>query len=175
MSNATRILVAMDDFQHSHAVLDFVAELAGCSDAFTVCLFHAAGPFPPQLLESPGGESGREEERIEQRQVRQQDSWLENIRSSVEAQFATAKQRLIKANVAAVNIETHLFLLNQRSDLVPEMIRIAREKHCGTIVVGRNSYSWLREQFHTHVSESLIEETPDLAICIISEPGHGKA
>lgn len=71
------------------------------------------------------------------------------------------------ANVPGSEIETHLILLNQRQDLVAEIVKAARENNCGTIVVGDNSYPWIREQFHRHISEQLVSESPDMAVCVV--------
>lgn len=168
MAHSQQILVAIEDFSSAGPILDYVGQLAGDCAGFDVHLFHAAGPLPPQLLESPGAERPQAEERTEQQQARQQNLWFERTRDELEPQFAAAKARLVAANVPPRRIRSHLRVLNQREDLVPEMIKAARDNHCGTIVVGRNSYSWLREQVRAHVSEKLIEDTPSLAICVVS-------
>ena len=56
MPSSKQILVAIDDFQQARHLVDYVAELAAGGDDFKIHLFHAAGPLPPQLLESPGAE-----------------------------------------------------------------------------------------------------------------------
>ena len=71
------------------------------------------------------------------------------------------------ANVPASEIETHLIVLNQRQDLVVEIVKAARDNNCGTIIVGHNSYPWIREQLHTHISEQLVTESPDMALCVV--------
>jgi K+-sensing histidine kinase KdpD len=75
----------------------------------------------------------------------------------------------MSAKVPGSEIETHLLVLNQRKDLVAEILKTARHNHCGTIVVGYNSYPWIQEQFHTHISEQLISESVnlDLAVCVV--------
>jgi hypothetical protein len=74
MPNPKQIPVAIDDFQSAKHLIDYVGELAGGHDDFKIHLFHAAGPLPPQLLESPGAEGSAAEQHIEQKQVRQQES-----------------------------------------------------------------------------------------------------
>ena len=103
-------------------------------------------------MESPGAENARAEERVEQKQARQQDAWLAQARSEFEPQLEKEKARLSAANVP--EIEIHLPLLNQRTDLVPEIVKAARDNDCGMIVVGQNSYSWLWEQFHAHLASN---------------------
>jgi nucleotide-binding universal stress UspA family protein len=171
MSDPDQILVAIDDFQRAGPLLDDVVKMARGSRDAKIHLFHAVGPLPPQLLESPGAEGGRQEEHVERRQERQQDIWFEKVRKAAEPQFASAKARLVAADIAANHVETHLQLLNQREDLVAEIIKAARAHGCGIIVVGRNAYPWLREQFHTHVSDSLISKksADGLAIRVVNE------
>jgi nucleotide-binding universal stress UspA family protein len=89
MLNSKQILVAIDDFKRARHLVDYVAELAAGHDDFEIHLFHAAGPMPPQLLESLGAEGAAEEEHIEQRQARQQDNWIDRTRKKIEPQLAT--------------------------------------------------------------------------------------
>jgi nucleotide-binding universal stress UspA family protein len=167
MPNPKRILVTIDDFQRATHLIDYGGELAGGHDDFKIHLFHATGPLPPQLLESSGAEGSAAEQHIEQ-QVRQQEK-VDRTRDKITPQLASQKSRLTAANVPASEIETHLILLNQRQDLVAEIVKAARDNDCGTIVVGHNSYPWIREQFHTHISEKLVSESPDMAVCVVTQ------
>jgi nucleotide-binding universal stress UspA family protein len=169
MSNPRQILVAIDEFERANHLIDYVGELAGGHDDFKIHLFHAAGPLPPQLLESPGAEGSAAEQHIEQKQVEQQENWFDRTRDKITPQLASQKTRLMAANVPGSEIETHLILLNQRQDLVAEIVKAARDNDCGTIVVGHNSYPWIREQFHTHISEQLVSESPDMAVCVVTQ------
>jgi Universal stress protein family len=169
MPNPKRILVTIDDFQRATHLIDYVGELAGGHDDFKIHLFHATGPLPPQLLESSGAEGSAAEQHIEQKQVRQQENWVDRTRDKITPQLANQKSRLTAANVPASEIETHLILLNQRQDLIAEIVKAARDNDCGTIVVGHNSYPWIREQFHTHTSDQLVSESPDMAVCVVTQ------
>jgi K+-sensing histidine kinase KdpD len=91
------------------------------------------------------------------------------MRADSERQFAAQISQLSKAQIPQQNILTHFVLLNQRDDLLKEITNTARENNCGTIIVGRESYGWLREQFQAHVGEKLIAEVPDMAICVVSQ------
>ena len=169
MPRAKRILVAIDEFRRCRRLIEYAAALAGGGRDFTVCLFHAVGPMPPQLLETPGAEGAAEEERVQERQARAQEEWLGETRSQLEPQFESERSRLIAAGIPGDAIVTRLVVLNQRGDLVQEIVKAACETRCGTILVGRNSYPWLKEQFHSHVSEKLMDEVKDAAICVLSD------
>jgi hypothetical protein len=169
MPNPKQVLVAIDDFQRAKHLIDYVGELAGGHDDFKIHLFHAAGPLPPQLLESPGAEGSAAEQHVEQTQVRQQENWFDRTRDKIAPQLASQKSRLIAANVPGTEIEIHIIPLNQKQDLVAEIVKTARDNDCGTIIVWHNSYPWIQEQFHTHISEQLVSESPDMAVCVVTQ------
>ena len=123
MLNSKQILVAIDDFQRANHLVDYVAGLA-------------AGPMPPQLLESPGAEGSAEEQHIEHRQARQQDNWIDRTREKIEPQFATEKSRLRAANVPDSEIETHLLVAEPKR-------RSRRRNHQGRASPRmRHSHRW---------------------------------
>lgn len=169
MSSYRNILAAIDDFQASERLLRFVAELAAGNENFRIHLFHALGPLPPELLESPGAEDPVTEEVIENRQETKQNLWLNRARNEARTLFEQAKAVLTGANVPENSIRTHLPLLTHKEDLVREMIETARANHCCTVLVGRSSYPWVRELLHTHLSEQLLLHSNELAICVVNE------
>ena len=132
-------------------------------------MLDGADPLPPDLLESTGAEDPEVEVRVEQNQERAQDRRVAKVRADTERQFAAQISQLSKARIPQQNILTHFVLLNQRDDLLKEIIDTARENNCGTIIVGRESSSWLRELFQPHVGEKLIAEIPDMAVCVVSQ------
>ena len=68
-------------------------------------------------------------------------------------------------------IQNRLGMLSQsihRPDIVGELIGTARKQNCGTIAVGRESYSSFKEMFHHHVGEELVREAPGFAVRVIA-------
>ncbi len=169
MIDPKNILVAVDDFGQSQPLINYVADLVGDDNRFQVHLFHAAGPLPPKLLESSGAENPTEEIRVEQKQERAQLDWASKVRAETEQLFEFQKSQLAAARVPQDHIFSHFLMLNQQGDLVRETIKAAHQSRCGTIVVGYESYGWIREQFRTHVSEALIAESSDVAICVVGK------
>lgn len=168
--NYGHILVAIDDFQASEPLLQFVGEIAAGREGSCVHLFHAVGPMPPQYLESPGAEDPVEEEKIEAKQEREQRAWFASARKKSAPLFKRVKGQLVKANLPRERIETHLLLLNHRKDLVAEILKAAQTHDCGMVVVGKSSYPWILELFHSHVGEQLISASEALAVCVVDEP-----
>jgi nucleotide-binding universal stress UspA family protein len=166
MMDPKKILVAIDDFNGLEPLISYVAGLADGSDRFHVHLFHAAGPLPPQLLESPGAENAAEEIKVEQEQEKEQEHWALERKAKTMRLLDNQKLRLA-ANLPEKNISVHFTALYQRSDLVGEIINVAQQNSCGTIIVGHESFGWLREQFHSHISEKLISDSPSAAVCVV--------
>jgi universal stress protein family protein len=136
-------------------------------DDFEIHLLHALRPLPPQLMESPGSEDPSVEQQIEQRQALQQNSWKSRAGTQVVPVLEAAISQITAAYIPAEKITTHFLKLNDRGDLVHELIRAAREHRCHTVVVGYNDYSWIKEKFHTHIAEQLIAQSECFAVCVV--------
>jgi K+-sensing histidine kinase KdpD len=50
---------------------------------------------------------------------------------------------------------------------VTNILEGARANQCGTVVVGRQSFSWLQELFQHHIGEELIRRGQGLAIWVV--------
>jgi hypothetical protein len=167
MADPKTILLAIDDFGQSKPLIDYVAALIKGSSHFQIHLFHAAGPLPPNLLESTGAENPTEEIKVEQKQERAQDRWAIDSKEETQHLFDAQIAQLASSHFPKENIVKNFVLLHQRSDLVPEIISAAQQNNCGTIIVGYGSYSWVREQFQAHIGEQLISQCHDTAVCVV--------
>jgi len=159
------VLIAIDDFSMTEHLKECLEPLVRAHPTATVHLFHALGPLPPQLLESPGAEVPDEEEKIEARQERQQKEWLARARARAAPLLHTAIDEI--RQVPGVSVQSHFLLLNHREDLVDEIIKAARDHRCGHIVIGHRTYPWLRERFHTHTAVRLKSAAPDFSVCVL--------
>ena len=52
-------------------------------------------------------------------------------------------------------------------DLVNDILQAGRKDGCSTIVVGRESFSWLKEMFHHHVADELVRKAHGLTIWVV--------
>ena len=167
MSPVQNILVAIDDHDATKRAVEYVAGFVANRDDVDIHLVHALKPLPPRLMESPGAEDPTREQQIEKRQAAQQKSWKNRAATEVVPVLETARAQIIGANIPAHKVATHILQLNDRGDLVSEIIRAAREYRCHTIVVGYNDYSWIKEKFHAHIAEQLIAQSEHLAVCVV--------
>jgi len=161
------ILIAIDDFSMTEHLKECLEPLVRDHPTATVHLFHALGPLPPQLLESPGAEDPVEEEKIEARQERQQERWLARARAGAAPLLHTAIDEIRGLRSPAIDVQSHFLLLNHHEDLVDEIIKAARDYRCGHIVVGHHSHPWLRERLHTHTGVRLKSTAPELSVCVL--------
>jgi len=124
-------------------------------------------PLPPQFTEFRGAENGREEARLERELVEKQE--LVIVKSEKEAwpTLERAKSILRKAGMSAEAIETEFWVSVNRGDLTHDILEAARLSDCCTIVVGRESFSWLRELFHHHVADELVRKAQGFTLWIV--------
>ena len=167
MPPVQNILLAIDDHDATKRAVEYVAGFVANRDDVDIHLVHALKPLPPRLMESPGAEDPTREQQIEKRQAAQQKSWKNRAATEVVPVLETARAQIIAANIPAHKVATHILQLNDRGDLVSEIIRAAREYRCHTIVVGYNDYSWIKEKFHAHIAEQLIAQSEHLAVCVV--------
>ena len=159
------VLIAIDDFPMTEHLKEGLEPFFRNHPTATAHLFHALGPLPPQLLESPGAEDPVEEQKVEARQERQQKEWLARARAGAAPLLHTAIDEI--RQLPGIHVESHFLLLNHHEDLVDEIIKTARDNHCNHIVVGHHSYPWLRERLHSHSGLRLKSAAPEFSVCVL--------
>jgi hypothetical protein len=121
---------------------------------FTIVLIHMLGPIPTQLKESRGAETPREEENVEAALVKEHNRFLKKSADEVGSVLENARAMLMRAQVPAEAIEWDCPELSNGEDFVNDILRTARRRDCGTIVIGRESVSGLKEFFADHAADS---------------------
>lgn len=167
MSNAKHILIAVDDSEASYRAVTYVGSIIGGYKNFRVCLLHALPPLPPELLEFGGSENLRREEQEEACIKAEQARWLEAVAQAAEPVFTRARSILHKARVPVHAVETHIADTIHRQDIVLDILETAHARHCGTVVVGRESYHGLKALMTSHISDELIRQGKDLAVWVV--------
>jgi len=165
---ARRMLVAIDGSPSSRRAVAFVAGEAGGRRDVEVVVRHVLPPLPPVLLESPGAEQPRAEERIEANLHARQRRALAARERRAETLLASAREQLAAAGVTCVDVAT---VPAEPRGLAPQLIELAREERCDTIVVGRGSASWVEELVNSHLADALVREADDVSVCVVGEAG----
>jgi K+-sensing histidine kinase KdpD len=87
-----------------------------------------------------------------------QAAWAESHEHAAQPIFARANAMLRQAQVPDTAVTTHLLVPPPEQDLEASIISVAQAEGCGTIVVGRESFSWWQELFQGHVADKLLEQ-----------------
>ena len=167
MSNAKHILIAVDDSEASYRAVTYVGSIMRGGEGFRVCLLHVLPPLPRELLEFGGSEDPQQEEREETRIKTEQAHWIEAVAQAAEPVFTRAKHILHAARVPADAVETQIVDTVNTQDIVLNILETAHARHCGTVVVGRQSYHGLKVLLTSHVSDALISQGNGLAVWVV--------
>jgi nucleotide-binding universal stress UspA family protein len=162
------LLVGVDGSDSSIRSVSYVADMLGAREDCHVVLFHVLPPISPELLEFGGAEDPETEQKLDQTLKKEQAQWIEDAKKAAEPMLDNAKTILYRIGVLPAMITTVFSQSIHRPDIVRELIETARKQSCGTIVVGRESYSSFKKMFHHHVGVELARQAPDFTIWVIA-------
>jgi Universal stress protein family len=161
------ILLAVDDSEATARAVTYVASIIEGQPGVRLCLLHVFAPLSSKLLEFGGAENPAEEERREAVQKDARTQWIARATICAEDLFAKAQSIFYTAGVPAHAVETQLATPLNGEAVVTDILEAARANQCGTVVVGRGSFSWLQELFQHHIGEELIRKGQGLAIWVV--------
>jgi nucleotide-binding universal stress UspA family protein len=162
-----RILLAVEDSEDSNRAVVYVATMVGKQPGVAIRLFHVLAPMSPELLETPGSENTAVEEKLEEDLEASQSRWLEMAEQAAQPVFAKAKAILSGAGVPAEVIETQICTSTSTQDRVADILEEAQASQCSTIVVGRKSFSRLKELFRHHVGDELVQRAQGFTVWVV--------
>lgn len=161
------ILVSVDDSEESARVVRYVADIIGGRADFHIRLFHVLPPLPPNLLEFGGAENPKRERSLDRKIEDERDEWLDAAQKATQPVFDKAKSILEAAGVPPESLETQFGISVNQGDVVTDILDEARENDFGTIAVGRQSFSTLRELFEHHAADELVRHGQGLTIWVV--------
>ena len=167
MYSNKRILVAVDDSEASTRAVRYVGSIIGRKRGFVARLLHMLDPLPPELREFRGAENGNEEVKLERELIEKQEPLIARSESEAWPAMERTKSILKKAGMSAEAIETEFWTSVNRSDLADDILEVGRLNDCRTIVVGRESFSWLRETFHHHVADEVVRKGQGFTVWVV--------
>ena len=162
-----RLLIALDDSESSERAVTYVAHILEGQKAVQILLLHVPAPMPPRLLEFGGAEDPAQEHRGEAQLKAAQDRWVEEVRQAVQPVFSKAQSILHAAEIPAAAVKTHLAIRVNNESLESSIVEEAHAHQCETVVVGRESFSWVEELVQEHLAEKLIERAHDLTLWVV--------
>lgn len=155
----TKLLVVVDESPATKRTLVYVARIACRGRGFRVCLAHALPAPPPELVEL----RGTEEDRLRAYKLR----WISVVEMAERRALKHANAVLRRGGVADEAIEAHYCDLVDPSRATEEILRLARARKCDTVVIGRDSLSWLGELIHGDPAEELVRRGKGFTIWVV--------
>jgi nucleotide-binding universal stress UspA family protein len=152
----TRILLAIDDSAASKRAVKYVARLVGRRKGFRICLVHVLPPLPPALLEHGGSENPQQEVQLEVDLRAEQEHWTSKKQKEAQGSLDKASATLRKAGLSAKAVQTIFCEPADGRAAAEDILRMARECKCQTVVAGRQSVSWFHELFSQDLAEELM-------------------
>jgi nucleotide-binding universal stress UspA family protein len=155
----TKLLVVVDESPATKRALEYVAQVASRRRDFRVCLAHALPSPPPELVEFRGAEKTRL--RAYKRR------WISVVEMTEQRALDRANAVLRRGGIAEKAIEAHYCNLVDASRATDEILGLARLRKCDTVVIGRDSLSWLGELIHGDPAEELVRQGKGFTIWVV--------
>jgi len=163
----TRLLVVVDDSAASRRAVKYVAKFVRKRRGFRICLVHVLPPLPPELLEHGGSEDPAKEARLEVDLKAEQHRWVSAAKNTSQKSVDEARATLRKAGISAGTVQALFCEPGEGSDTADAILDMARGCHCRTVIVGRQSVSWLHELFSQELSEELLRRGKEFCVWAI--------
>ncbi len=163
----TKFLVVVDESPAAKRALRYVAKITARRRDFRVCLSHTLPTPPPELLEFGGSEDPEQESLLDARLKTEQKRWVVTAKKRLQPIPDQANSVLRKAGVAAGAIETGVCYPADGCAAAAEIIALARTRKCDTVVIGRDSLSWLGELIHGDPAEEIVRAAKGFTVWVV--------
>ena len=166
MRNA-KLLVVIDESQASERAVSYVAGIIGRRRGFKVCLAHTLPEIPAHLIEHGGAENPSDEKKLERELHSDQNQWIVAARKKAQPILARARAVLGKAGLTASSIEERYCDPAEGRARGDEILELATERKCHTIVVGSESLSRWRQLLGNDPVEELLRRGKGFTIWVV--------
>jgi hypothetical protein len=119
------------------------------------------------MMEFAGAKGSGKEEWLEARLRASRALWVSTAKRKASGSLELAYADLRRAGFARGEIEVHFCYPNDKRNAPKEILTLARERGCHTIVVGRRSLSWLREFLQTNPADELVRLGKGFTIWVV--------
>ncbi len=167
MKKTNKILVVVHNSPPSMRAVKYVGIITAGKRNSVLFLFHRIGPLPPELEEFGGSEHPMLEEKLDEEMRRKREKWLQKAERKARPVLNKAKTILTKAGVPAEAVKTQFHISVNGDEEVDDIIDAARNNHCGTVVFGRERFSWLKNIFQHHTADDLVRKGQGLTVWVV--------
>ena len=154
----SRLLLVLDGSDASKRAVRYVAQFIGGCKELCICLIHVLPPLPPVLREHGGSYDPSVERRLDLAMRSAQNRWIETAKKRAQKDLDRAGSILMKEGTSASAIQMLFCEPGEPEETAETILEMAKKCQCQTVVVGRQSVSWLHEMFSQDISEELLRK-----------------
>jgi nucleotide-binding universal stress UspA family protein len=154
-----KLLVVVDESPATKKALQYVAQIVGRRKDFRICLAHSLHEPPPELVELRGAEK----DRLQTYKLQ----WIASEEMTEQRALKRANAVLLQGGVSRGAVEAHYCYLVAGALATKEILEFARVQKCDTVVIGRESLSWLKELIQGDPAEELVRLGEGFTIWIV--------
>ena len=158
------ILLAVDESENSHRVVQYVGSLLRRTPDVAVTLFHVLKPMPRELLEHGGSENPAAEAQLSVQLRDEQEAWIRKERESECHVLKKACETLTQSGFDTGRVALKF---GHEDDIARNILEEARSGRHETIVVGRHGTSRIKRIFGGGVTDQLLRDAKGFAIWVV--------
>jgi nucleotide-binding universal stress UspA family protein len=160
----SRILIAVDDSEHSARALRYVGTLLREARDVQVTLFHVLKPMPRELLEHGGSEDPVEEVRLATELQQDQENWV-RAEGVMEHPILVQARELFGKTGFPLDRVTLKF--GHEDDIAHTILDEARTGGYGTIVISRQGSNGLKRFFGGGITDQLLRDASGYTLWVV--------
>ncbi|TKB64841.1 MAG: universal stress protein [Nitrospira sp.] len=161
---AMRILLAVDESENSHRVVQYVGSLLGRAPHIVLTLFHVLKPMPRGLLEHGGSENPAAEAQLGEQLRDEQQTWIRKERESECQVLKESCETLAQSGFDMSHVEVKY---GHEDDIARNILEEARNGQYDTIVVGRQGTSRIKQIFGGGTTDRVLRDAKGFAIWVV--------
>lgn len=161
----SRILIAVDDSEHSARAMCYVGTLLRDVRNVQVTLFHVLKPMPRELLEHGGSEDPAEEIRLSKELRQDQENWV-RTESVIESPILVTALELFGTTGFPLDHVTLKF--GHEDDVAHNILDEARTGTYGTIVISRQGSNGMKWFTGGGITDQLLREASGYTLWVVN-------
>jgi nucleotide-binding universal stress UspA family protein len=163
----TSLLVMIDESSASERAVSYVAQIIGGRQGFRVCLAHALPELPASLIEHGGAENPAAEKKLDSELRAEQKDWVAAAKKKAEPILSGARAVLRNAGLTASSIEERFSFPAEGRARGDDILELAKESKCDTVVVGSESPSLPKRLLGDDPVDELIRRGKGFTIWVV--------
>jgi nucleotide-binding universal stress UspA family protein len=165
MQNSKNILVAVDGSEASSRTVAYVADIVGAQTGFHIGLLHLE--LPPRMLEWGGSEDPEIEDKTESERADAYRQMEEERLAKGSLLLERLQKIVVDKGIDVMGLFVQFEEPLDKKHVTCAILNSAKEHDCGTVVVGRHSFSGLNRFFRHHIGEELVRSGEAVTIWVV--------